>query len=124
MTEEKGFHMGGNNHASYYPLRECVKAAAMLFLMRVISSVKAKRKLDLEDPLYLPEFRTPKGKCSLAARIPSPKSEYSATDEEPFSAVQYGVILKAASNGKLRFLSLLAWPCGVFMYHDTHTINS
>ncbi|XP_071766297.1 transcription factor E2F2 [Centroberyx gerrardi] len=34
----------------------------------------AKRKLDLEDPLYLPEFRTPKGKGSAAARIPSPRT--------------------------------------------------
>ncbi|XP_076013418.1 transcription factor E2F2 [Genypterus blacodes] len=34
----------------------------------------AKRKLDLEDPLYLPEFRTPKGKGGAAARIPSPRT--------------------------------------------------
>ncbi|KAF7670193.1 hypothetical protein LDENG_00062460 [Lucifuga dentata] len=34
----------------------------------------AKRKLDLEDPLYLPEFRTPKGKGIAAARIPSPRT--------------------------------------------------
>lgn len=49
------------------------------------SSLKAKRKLDLEDPLYMPEFRTPKGKCSIAARIPSPRSEYS---EAFFSRLQ------------------------------------
>lgn len=41
----------------------------------VLTPLKAKRKLDLEDPVYLPEFRTPTGKCSVAARIPSPKSE-------------------------------------------------
>lgn len=41
----------------------------------VLPPLKAKRKLDLEDPVYMPEFRTPKGKCSVAARIPSPKSE-------------------------------------------------
>ncbi|XP_063764175.1 transcription factor E2F2 isoform X2 [Eleginops maclovinus] len=34
----------------------------------------AKRKLDLEDPLYMPEFRTPKGKGSIAARVPSPRT--------------------------------------------------
>ncbi|XP_054470018.1 transcription factor E2F2 [Anoplopoma fimbria] len=34
----------------------------------------AKRKLDLEDPLYLPEFRTPKDKGLIAARIPSPRT--------------------------------------------------
>lgn len=44
-------------------------------------SLQAKRKLDLEDPLYLPEFRTPKGKGSIAARIPSPRSEYTTTDQ-------------------------------------------
>ena len=44
--------------------------------VRELFSLQAKRKLDLEDPLYLPEFRTPKGKCSIAARIPSPRSEY------------------------------------------------
>uniref|UniRef100_A0A3B3DFI1 E2F transcription factor 2 n=1 Tax=Oryzias melastigma TaxID=30732 RepID=A0A3B3DFI1_ORYME len=33
----------------------------------------AKRKLDLEDPQYLPEFRTPKDKGINAARIPSPR---------------------------------------------------
>lgn len=44
-------------------------------------SLQAKRKLDLEDPLYLPEFRTPKGKSSIAARIPSPRSEYMAIDQ-------------------------------------------
>lgn len=89
ITEEKRISHGGE----IFPLciiifRDCVKAAAVPFLMCVISSVKAKRKLDLEDPLYLPEFRTPKGKCSLAARIPSPKSEYSTTHEEPVSAGQ------------------------------------
>ncbi|XP_029349869.1 transcription factor E2F2 isoform X2 [Echeneis naucrates] len=45
----------------------------------------AKRKLDLEDPLYLPEFRTPKGKCSIAARIPSPRSEYTPGIKSPKS---------------------------------------
>ncbi|KAJ8368914.1 hypothetical protein SKAU_G00089420 [Synaphobranchus kaupii] len=34
----------------------------------------AKRKLDLEDPLYLPEFRTPKGK-GCAAAGPEPQDE-------------------------------------------------
>nr|XP_061823914.1 transcription factor E2F2-like [Nerophis lumbriciformis] len=34
----------------------------------------AKRKLDLEDPIFLPEFRTPKGKGSIAASPRTPKS--------------------------------------------------
>lgn len=40
---------------------------------------KAKRKLDLEDPLYMPEFRTPKGKCNIAARLTSPRSEWKSS---------------------------------------------
>lgn len=51
--------------------------------------LKAKRKLDLEDPLYLPEFRTPKGKCSLAARIPSPRSEWTNTHTQMQKDQQY-----------------------------------
>ncbi|XP_077395029.1 transcription factor E2F2-like [Festucalex cinctus] len=34
----------------------------------------AKRKLDLEDPVFLPEFRTPKGKGGIAASPRTPKS--------------------------------------------------
>ncbi|KAM9786823.1 transcription factor E2F2 isoform X2 [Syngnathus typhle] len=34
----------------------------------------AKRKLDLEDPVFLPEFRTPKGKGGFAASPRTPKS--------------------------------------------------
>ncbi|XP_054652685.1 transcription factor E2F2 isoform X2 [Dunckerocampus dactyliophorus] len=38
------------------------------------ATVIAKRKLDLEDPIFLPEFRTPKGKGSIAASPRTPKS--------------------------------------------------
>ncbi|XP_027856452.1 transcription factor E2F2 isoform X1 [Xiphophorus couchianus] len=46
----------------------------------------AKRKLDLEDPLYLPEFRTPKGKCSVTAGLPSPRSESASWSKSGQSA--------------------------------------
>lgn len=41
-----------------------------------MSFLQAKRKLDLEDPLYLPDFRSPKSKSNITARVPSPRSEY------------------------------------------------
>ncbi|KTF98393.1 hypothetical protein cypCar_00024051 [Cyprinus carpio] len=47
----------------------------------IFMSMKAKRRLDLEEPLYFPEFRTPKGKGNSAyARAPSPKSERTRYD--------------------------------------------
>lgn len=66
--------LGHSEHCSYKKQPLC---SYILFFSNAhkLFSLQAKRKLDLEDPLYLPEFRTPKGKCSIAARIPSPRSE-------------------------------------------------
>ncbi|XP_061599967.1 transcription factor E2F2 isoform X2 [Cololabis saira] len=60
----------------------------------------AKRKLDLEDPLYLPEFRTPKGKGSLAARIPSP-----LTPKSPGERTRYDTSLGLLTK---KFVGLIA----------------
>ncbi|XP_051241661.1 transcription factor E2F2 isoform X2 [Dicentrarchus labrax] len=60
----------------------------------------AKRKLDLEDPLYLPDFRTPKGKCSIAARIPSPK-----TPKSPGERTRYDTSLGLLTK---KFVGLIA----------------
>ncbi|XP_004540481.2 transcription factor E2F2 isoform X1 [Maylandia zebra] len=60
----------------------------------------AKRKLDLEDPLYLPEFRTPKGKCSIAARIPSPR-----TPKSPGERTRYDTSLGLLTK---KFVGLIA----------------
>ncbi|CAK6971483.1 transcription factor E2F2 [Scomber scombrus] len=60
----------------------------------------AKRKLDLEDPLYLPEFRTPKGKCSIAPRIPSPR-----TPKSPGERTRYDTSLGLLTK---KFVGLIA----------------
>uniref|UniRef100_A0A3Q0RBP0 E2F transcription factor 2 n=1 Tax=Amphilophus citrinellus TaxID=61819 RepID=A0A3Q0RBP0_AMPCI len=61
----------------------------------------AKRKLDLEDPLYLPEFRTPKGKCSIGgARIPSPR-----TPKSPGERTRYDTSLGLLTK---KFVGLIA----------------
>ncbi|XP_028250820.1 transcription factor E2F2 [Parambassis ranga] len=60
----------------------------------------AKRKLDLEDPLYLPEFRTPKGKASIAARIPSPR-----TPKSPGERTRYDTSLGLLTK---KFVGLIA----------------
>ncbi|XP_029316617.1 transcription factor E2F2 isoform X2 [Cottoperca gobio] len=60
----------------------------------------AKRKLDLEDPLYMPEFRTPKGKCSIAARIPSPR-----TPKSPGERTRYDTSLGLLTK---KFVGLIA----------------
>ncbi|XP_026156548.1 transcription factor E2F2 isoform X2 [Mastacembelus armatus] len=60
----------------------------------------AKRKLDLEDPLYLPEFRTPKGKGSLTARIPSPR-----TPKSPGERTRYDTSLGLLTK---KFVGLIA----------------
>ncbi|XP_032355452.1 transcription factor E2F2 isoform X3 [Etheostoma spectabile] len=60
----------------------------------------AKRKLDLEDPLYLPEFRTPKGKCGIAARIPSPR-----TPKSPGERTRYDTSLGLLTK---KFVGLIA----------------
>ncbi|XP_037652701.1 transcription factor E2F2 isoform X2 [Sebastes umbrosus] len=60
----------------------------------------AKRKLDLEDPLYLPEFRTPKGKGSIAARIPSPR-----TPKSPGERTRYDTSLGLLTK---KFVGLIA----------------
>ncbi|KAM4624740.1 transcription factor E2F2 [Polymixia lowei] len=60
----------------------------------------AKRKLDLEDPLYLPEFRTPKGKGSAAARIPSPR-----TPKSPGERTRYDTSLGLLTK---KFVGLIA----------------
>uniref|UniRef100_A0A8D0AFR1 E2F transcription factor 2 n=1 Tax=Sander lucioperca TaxID=283035 RepID=A0A8D0AFR1_SANLU len=60
----------------------------------------AKRKLDLEDPLYLPEFRTPKGKCAIAARIPSPR-----TPKSPGERTRYDTSLGLLTK---KFVGLIA----------------
>ncbi|XP_016531403.1 transcription factor E2F2 isoform X1 [Poecilia formosa] len=77
----------------------------------------AKRKLDLEDPLYLPEFRTPKGKCSVAAGLPSPRSEsvswsksgqsaaYISTPKSPGERTRYDTSLGLLTK---KFVGLIA----------------
>ncbi|XP_022052324.2 transcription factor E2F2 [Acanthochromis polyacanthus] len=60
----------------------------------------AKRKLDLEDPLYLPDFRTPKGKSSIAARIPSPR-----TPKSPGERTRYDTSLGLLTK---KFVGLIA----------------
>ncbi|XP_074548269.1 transcription factor E2F2 [Halichoeres trimaculatus] len=60
----------------------------------------AKRKLDLEDPLYMPEFRTPKGKGSIAARIPSPR-----TPKSPGERTRYDTSLGLLTK---KFVGLIA----------------
>ncbi|XP_067336662.1 transcription factor E2F2 isoform X2 [Channa argus] len=60
----------------------------------------AKRKLDLEDPLYLPDFRTPKGKGSIAARIPSPR-----TPKSPGERTRYDTSLGLLTK---KFVGLIA----------------
>lgn len=65
---------------------------------------KAKRKLDLEDPLYMPEFRTPKGKCNIAARLTSPRSEWKSS----LKILCHNVMLN------VRF------PIGLKCWHELH----
>ncbi|XP_048120100.1 transcription factor E2F2 isoform X1 [Alosa alosa] len=61
----------------------------------------AKRKLDLEDPLYLPGFRTPKGKGNVAAaRLPSPK-----TPKSPGERTRYDTSLGLLTK---KFVGLLS----------------
>ncbi|XP_041827055.1 transcription factor E2F2 [Melanotaenia boesemani] len=60
----------------------------------------AKRKLDLEDPLYLPEFRTPKDKGSISARIPSPR-----TPKSPGERTRYDTSLGLLTK---KFVGLIA----------------
>ncbi|KAJ7989241.1 hypothetical protein DPEC_G00317450 [Dallia pectoralis] len=61
----------------------------------------AKRKLDLEDPLYLPDFRTPKGKGGVAiARLPSPK-----TPKSPGERTRYDTSLGLLTK---KFVGLLS----------------
>ncbi|KAG7249448.1 hypothetical protein CRUP_021113, partial [Coryphaenoides rupestris] len=60
----------------------------------------AKRKLDLEDPLYLPEFRTPKGKGIAAAWIPSPRTPKSPGDRTRYDT-SLGLLTK-------KFVGLIA----------------
>ncbi|KAK7904110.1 hypothetical protein WMY93_016717 [Mugilogobius chulae] len=59
----------------------------------------AKRKLDLEDPSYLPEFRTPKGK-GISARIPSPR-----TPKSPGERTRYDTSLGLLTK---KFVNLIA----------------
>ncbi|XP_017273847.1 transcription factor E2F2 [Kryptolebias marmoratus] len=60
----------------------------------------AKRKLDLEDPLYLPEFRTPKGKGCVTPRIPSPR-----TPKSPGERTRYDTSLGLLTK---KFVGLIA----------------
>ncbi|XP_058853606.1 transcription factor E2F2-like isoform X2 [Acipenser ruthenus] len=62
----------------------------------------AKRKLDLEgnDPLYMPDFRTPKGKGRTAARLPSPM-----TPKSPGERTRYDTSLGLLTK---KFVSLLS----------------
>ncbi|XP_068608211.1 transcription factor E2F2 [Brachionichthys hirsutus] len=60
----------------------------------------AKRKLDLEDPLYLPEFRTPKGKCNIAPQIQSP-----ITPKSPGERTRYDTSLGLLTK---KFVGLIA----------------
>lgn len=59
----------------------------------------AKRKLDLEDPLYLTEFRTPKGK-GIAARLSSPR-----TPKSPGERTRYDTSLGLLTK---KFVNLIA----------------
>ncbi|XP_038822927.1 transcription factor E2F2 [Salvelinus namaycush] len=69
--------------------------------IRPSGRLPAKRKLDLEDPLYLPDFRTPKGKGSVAtARIPSPK-----TPKSPGERTRYDTSLGLLTK---KFVGLLS----------------
>ncbi|XP_016385408.1 transcription factor E2F2-like [Sinocyclocheilus rhinocerous] len=62
---------------------------------------KAKRRLDLEEPIYLPEFRTPKGKGNSAcARAPSPK-----TPKSPGERTRYDTSLGLLTK---KFVGLLS----------------
>uniref|UniRef100_A0A3B4BHA6 E2F/DP family winged-helix DNA-binding domain-containing protein n=1 Tax=Periophthalmus magnuspinnatus TaxID=409849 RepID=A0A3B4BHA6_9GOBI len=58
-----------------------------------------KRKLDLEDPSYLPEFRTPKGK-GINARISSPR-----TPKSPGERTRYDTSLGLLTK---KFVNLIA----------------
>ncbi|XP_022606283.1 transcription factor E2F2 [Seriola dumerili] len=60
----------------------------------------AKRKLDLEDPLYLPEFRTPKGKGIITTRVPSPR-----TPKSPGERTRYDTSLGLLTK---KFVGLIA----------------
>ncbi|XP_054909097.1 transcription factor E2F2 isoform X2 [Poeciliopsis prolifica] len=60
----------------------------------------AKRKLDLEDPLYLPEFCTPKGKCNVAAGLQSPR-----TPKSPGERTRYDTSLGLLTK---KFVGLIA----------------
>ncbi|XP_059376413.1 transcription factor E2F2-like isoform X1 [Carassius carassius] len=61
----------------------------------------AKRRLDLEEPIYLPEFRTPKGKGNSAcARAPSPK-----TPKSPGERTRYDTSLGLLTK---KFVGLLS----------------
>ncbi|KAI7804880.1 transcription factor E2F2 [Triplophysa rosa] len=61
----------------------------------------AKRRLDLEEPLYLPEFRTPKGKGhSASARVQSPK-----TPKSPGERTRYDTSLGLLTK---KFVGLLS----------------
>ncbi|XP_052001874.1 transcription factor E2F2 [Xyrauchen texanus] len=61
----------------------------------------AKRRLDLEEPLYLPEFCTPKGKGnSASARAPSPK-----TPKSPGERTRYDTSLGLLTK---KFVGLLS----------------
>ncbi|XP_061071882.1 transcription factor E2F2 [Conger conger] len=59
----------------------------------------AKRKLDLEDPSYLPDFRTPKGK-GCAAPLPSPQ-----TPKSPGERTRYDTSLGLLTK---KFVGLLS----------------
>ncbi|XP_019909373.3 transcription factor E2F2 isoform X2 [Esox lucius] len=72
---------------------------SMLTLLRL--DKLAKRKLDLEDPLYLPDFRTPKGKgCVAVARLSSPK-----TPKSPGERTRYDTSLGLLTK---KFVGLLS----------------
>uniref|UniRef100_A0A8C7ZQ74 E2F transcription factor 2 n=1 Tax=Oryzias sinensis TaxID=183150 RepID=A0A8C7ZQ74_9TELE len=60
----------------------------------------AKRKLDLEDPECLTEFRTPKDKGIIAARIPSPR-----TPKSPGERTRYDTSLGLLTK---KFVGLIA----------------
>ncbi|XP_015235453.1 PREDICTED: transcription factor E2F2 isoform X1 [Cyprinodon variegatus] len=60
----------------------------------------AKRKLDLEDPLYLPEFRTPKGKSSFVTGLQSPR-----TPKSPGERTRYDTSLGLLTK---KFVGLIA----------------
>ncbi|XP_008308152.1 transcription factor E2F2 isoform X1 [Cynoglossus semilaevis] len=60
----------------------------------------AKRKLDLEDPLYLPDFRSPKSKSNITARVPSPR-----TPKSPGERTRYDTSLGLLTK---KFVGLIA----------------